>query len=319
MPLGVLLIASETNLVGLVWFVNLPHWVFVAYDCYSFFKEWLISEQCSPCTPFTLSTGTAELIIDLRQKTSKKEKKFAANRSKLSENLKTHIISQQFLLLTPEQVAVIEGSKLQIIEGPPGSGKSIALHYEAYNCVEKHEKVCIVAPSVMAANYRDFFNDKYGETISVKIFDYNSFNTKWHVQKESVKEQLEEYHLFFDDFFNDGTSIKPDNVEEIFEQLVKSRNEKKGANYHCWIACDAHQINKNNNARQEQLTVISSLIGHYNFQHNILRNVMRCASNIAELFYKQWQPINYPDKFIQTCRPKRNRRESQAKNWLLHL
>lgn len=244
--------------------------------------------------PFT----STELIAKLRTMTATPQSSTKRQELKTS---KLHVISEQFYFLSPEQLAVFEGEPLQIIEGPPGSGKSLLLQYQAYDLVKNGEKVAIVAPSPMTATYRDFFYVKRGKTKqTVKIYDYSLFFSLWNGMRAEMVIALAEFHIFFDDFFNDWATIKPENVEEILEILVKNRNSSKKLNFFCWIACDSHQIGADNNFRKSQLETVLKLKNEQNFRHQKLRCVMRCASNIAELFYKQWIPL-IPDLNDPIC------------------
>lgn len=79
-------------------------------------------------------------------------------------------------------------------------------------------------------------------------------------------------------------------IKKILQTLMKDRDGK----FYFWIVCDSHQIKVDDDIREMELKILN-LTKAQSFQHQILRRVMRCTSNLFQ-HYEQWTSIEKMNK-----------------------
>lgn len=144
-------------------------------------------------------------------------------------------LAEELVFLTGEQLCIWKGEPIQVIIGPPGSGKTILLQHRALECARKGGKVIVLVPSPLAKLYKAFFakqSDKQSICQKVTICAFEDLKT-WLIDKSEVRM---EYHVFIDDMqlFD---SIQVNYLSNFLERKRKSCNDY----YYCWIAFDVTQ------------------------------------------------------------------------------
>ena len=133
--------------------------------------------------------------------------------------------------LNKEQLAVWRGPLHQIIDGTPGSGKTILLKYKALACARKGEKVRVYGPPNLRPLYEKFFQD---HSIDEDIVTFESFGDE-DSGTHGFCSNEQTCHVFIDEFQLSINWNHERNLELLTEKLPK-----KALMYY-WIACNQMQ------------------------------------------------------------------------------
>ena len=179
-----------------------------------------------------------------KNQTVQQERNVVSTRDR--DQLHLSILAEQFLFLNKEQLAVWEGPLHQIIDGTPGSGKTILLMYKALACARKGEKVRVYCPQKLLPLYKKFFQD---HGIDEEIATFESFGDEiWGTHGFCSNEQT--CHVFIDEF---QLSINESSERNL--KLLREKLPKKALMYY-WIACSQMQplaLNGNNFWKSDQI------------------------------------------------------------------
>ena len=161
-----------------------------------------------------------------KNRTGQQERNVVSTRERDQPHLS--ILAEQFLFVNKEQLAVWEGPLRQIIDGTPGSGKTILLMYKALACARKGEKVRVYGPPMLRPLYKKFFQD-HGIDKDIAMFE--SFGDKTH----GFCSNEQTCHVFIDEL---QLSINESSERNL--ELLKEKLPKEALMYY-WIACNQMQ------------------------------------------------------------------------------
>ena len=222
-----------------------------------------------------------------KNRTGQQERNVVSTRDRDQPHLL--ILAEQFLFVNKEQLAVWEGPLHQIIDGTPGSGKTILLMYKALACARKGEKVRVYCPQKLLPLYKRFFQD---HGIDEDIATFESFGDKTH----GFCSNEQTCHVFIDEF---QLSINDSSERNL--ELLREKLPKKALMYYYWIACNQMQpdrlgMNMNNfwkSRRIQKLLTWLSELQRLGFQRTMLNTCVRNTRNIQDFvqWYKEYERI----------------------------
>lgn len=197
--------------------------------------------------------------------------------------------------MNKQQRDVWEGPAHQIIDGTPGSGKTILLMYKALYCAKKREQCRVYAPPMLVPLLKRFFqkNGISEHTVTVESFT----DGRWWIHDFCFI--THNCHVFIHEF---QLSL---NLVNHFNLELFVKNVPKNPQMYFWIACNQTQpyprdINGNDFWSSKQIQMMLtwfSKLGELGFHRTKLNTCVRSTINIQffNRWYREQLDVNLPE------------------------
>ena len=212
--------------------------------------------------------------------------------SKSAEDAEQEILCKQFLFLNPDQLRIWNGDHHMFFNGSSGSGKTILLQFKALRCAKAgQQKVVVVVPLPLTANYKQFFFQNCISTETVDVLSPLEFFHGSYFESNVTSP----FH-----FFADELQAFQNDIPDLLTLLEKLMARFVDSDCYCWIAYDYMQ--RNERAESQDVTgglsggaklqsQVRNLCEVYNFHHSpCLKTVVRST----------FQIYNYVQGFVKT-------------------
>lgn len=175
----------------------------------------------------------------------------------------------QVLYLNPEQIAVWDGPKKQLIQGIAGTGKTVLIQHKVLHldkALSPSEKIVVIATDAVARVYENFFRQN-GASDRVQVF--SKANLMWRMWRNEGLSSTD--HIFMDE---------TQNMIDVVG-LLTMISDSKGIDNYVWVSLDPVQALEKMATTAQQLAEqlkISCLAP--------LSHVMRCTPEVTHYWSK---------------------------------
>lgn len=190
----------------------------------------------------------------------------------------------EILFLNPEQIAVWDGPKHQILHGVAGTGKTVLIQHKILDLdksLSPEEPITVLATDAVSKVYKKFFG-RNGASERVRVSTESNLTLSIR-DPETALSQLCRGHLFIDE---------AQNLRQFNAFLKAISSNKNGQNY-VWISLDPLQALDKLHMSIEQVSTelgIATLPALY--------HVMRCTPEITH-FWSKYVPPESPVFYAQ--------------------
>ncbi|CAB4012005.1 Hypothetical predicted protein [Paramuricea clavata] len=181
----------------------------------------------------------------------------------------------EVLFLNPEQIAVWDGPKHQILHGVAGTGKTVLIQHKILQLdksLPPQEQITVVTTNAVSNVYQKFFGQNGA---SKRVSVYTEMNLKLSCDTETAVTKLCQGHVFIDE---------AQNLQD-FSAFLKAISSNKSSQNYVWISLDPLQALDKLHMSIEQVTAELGI-----FTLPPLYHVMRCTPEITNFWSKHLPP-----------------------------
>lgn len=179
----------------------------------------------------------------------------------------------EVLYLNPEQIAIWDGPKQQLIQGVAGTGKTVLIQHKVLHLdktIASDEKIIVIATDAVSNIYKKFFHHNGA---SDRVMVYSKANLL--LGKEVISSA---HHIFVDE---------TQNILETAD-FITTVSKNRSTTKYLWISLDPVQ------ALEKMATTIQQLAEELNIPClPPLKHVMRCTPEVTH-FWSKHLPVDCP-------------------------
>ena len=247
--------------------------------------HWLISLKClvsstvhdRKVTKVTLKDEVVSVAKQVRQTDTKLVQHDVFSRADQRSGLVRKVkIATEVLYLNPEQIAIWDGPKWQILRGVAGTGKTVLMQHKILaldKVCPPEEQIAVVTTDAVAKVYEKFFHQN-GASDRVKVYSKSDLSFKI-MMKEAVAPKLCTHHVFIDE---------TQNMLDIAQVISEVGRCKRSTKY-LWVALDPVQALEKSHMTTEQLEAELQVPSLPPLSH-----VMRCTPEVTHYWSKHLPP-----------------------------